>query len=158
MAYYDALAALWATLSSADTTAQKLATVNAMTVPGNPVDVPISAVVGYLGLSGKLLTLEAYAAGPPPGSQPAPIAAAKLFAAMFGSSNAPPFQMSQPAVYSAIDAYLNALTSDVNTGIAAADVTALLALAGGPPVPWWKANGYTSPFNENDLAAAGGLA
>lgn len=61
--------------------------------------------------------------------------------------------------YAALRALWATLPSgDVNTGIAAADVTALLALAGGPPVPWWKANGYTSPFNENDLAAAGGLA
>ncbi len=24
-------------------------------------------------------------------------------------------------------------------------------------IPWWQANGFTSPFSENDLIAAGGL-
>jgi hypothetical protein len=24
-------------------------------------------------------------------------------------------------------------------------------------IPWWQANGYTSPFTLDDLAAAGGL-
>ena len=65
MAYYDALIAKWATLPSGDTTAQKLAALNALTVAGPIVDVSVSAVVGYLGLNGKLSGLIKYAANPP---------------------------------------------------------------------------------------------
>lgn len=36
-------------------------------------------------------------------------------------------------------------------------ITALSALAAATVQPWWQANGYTSPFNTNDLTAAGGL-
>jgi hypothetical protein len=38
-----------------------------------------------------------------------------------------------------------------------ANLGALVAPHDAPPVLWWQANGYTSPINAADLAAAGGL-
>jgi hypothetical protein len=40
---------------------------------------------------------------------------------------------------------------------AGATITNLTALAQGTVQPWWQANGYGGPFNQNDLTAAGGL-
>jgi hypothetical protein len=153
MADYTALTAEWATLSG--TTAEKLAAINALTVAGPNQDVPPSAVVAYLALNGKFAALMKYAQSPP--ATDAGVAAAN-FAAIIGlGNNAPIFEMSVPATYAAIEAMLDALASDPASGVASADVAALLALA-ATAVPWWQANGYTSPIGPNDLAAAGGLA
>lgn len=154
MAYYDALIAKWATLTG--TTSDKLAQINALTVPGPTIDVPISSVVSYLALNGKLFGLSAYAAAPPAGSNSTAVVAAKELVTLIGSPNAGPFRMSIPTVYSGIHTFLDALVADPNTGITSADEANILALA-QPMVPWWQANGYTGLLNQYDLQAAGGL-
>ncbi len=159
MTYYDALASEWAAITAANpgyTTAQKLAAVNAMTVAGPTVDVPTSAVLNYLMLNVKLVGLEAYAAAPPSGSSPTVVALVKELLAAFGYPAFQIFQTSLAAVYSTVSGMLSAIAGDVNTGLTSADATAILALA-QTTIPWWQANGYTSPINNNDLTAAGGL-
>lgn len=155
MAYYDALVAKWATLSG--TTAQKLAAINALTVAGPNQDVPVGTVVGYLALQGKLSGLQAYVVSTPPPAA-TPLTAAKELLTLLSTPSVTVFQMSVPSVYSAVEAFLDALAADPNSGIVSADVAALLALAAGPEVLWTAANGYPpGGINMNDLVAAGGL-
>jgi hypothetical protein len=151
MAYYDAFISKWNTLSG--TTAQKLAEINALTVPGPNQDVPASQVIGYLALNGKLSGLQAYAASAP--NTTAGVAARELVA-LFAMPTFSTFEMSNPTIYDGVEGFLTALAGDPNSGITSSDVTALLAMA-ATTEPWWQANGYTSAFNENDLEAAGGL-
>lgn len=159
MTYYDALIAKWATLTPG-TTAQKLASVNALTVAGPNVDVQPAQVVRYLAINLKLATLLKYAQSAP--STEAGACAAELAAVLGMGVNAPPFYTSQAADYAALQAMLTALSSDTNSGLIAADVTALLALA-STTIPWWKATvvnsggGLSGLVSQADLAAAGGL-
>ena len=148
MAYYDALTALWATLPAGDTTAQKLAAVNAMTVAGPKQDVPIGAVAGYLALQGKLAALQDYAAAKT--GQPQAVVAARELVTLLAAPSVSSFRMSDPATYGAIAAFLNALAGDAASGITSGDVTALLALAQAPDISWCGANGYP------DAAQGGG--
>lgn len=154
MSYYDALIAKWSTLTG--TTAEKLGIINSLTAPGPIVDVPVSSVVGYLAFNGKLAGLLDYAAAPPSGAVPMAVIAAKELSAYISSPNAPHFGMSNPANYAVVSSFLDALVSDPNTGLTATDKTNILALASSV-LPWWKANGYTSPISDADLFAAGGL-
>jgi hypothetical protein len=154
MAYYDALIARWATLSG--TTAQKLGTINGLTVDGPTVDVPISAVVAYLALSGKLAALQSYAGNPPEGANAEALIAARELVALIGSPNAPPFRMSDSTVYSTVQGFLSALVADAATGITSDNQAALLALA-ATTIAWWKSAGYASSISQGDLDAAGGL-
>jgi hypothetical protein len=167
---YTALMAAWAStalptgvsgtpLSSGMTTAQKLAAVNGWTVAGPAVDVQVSSVVGYLGLNAKLSVLQTYATTAVAGTNGATtqsVTAARELMAIIDCPNAPSFQMSSAEVYSTIQGMLSALEGDSNSGITGSDATALLGLSASTE-PWWQAAGYTSPFNSNDLAAAGGL-
>lgn len=162
MAYYDALIAKWATLSG--TTEAKLAAINALTVAGPNVDVPVSAVVGYLGENLKLAKLQAYAtaAMQAPAPTEAQIAGAELMALFGMGINAPAFRMSDPTKYANMQALLTALAGDTASGIVTADVTALLALS-ATTIPWWQATvtqdggGLSSTVSQADLDAAGGL-
>jgi hypothetical protein len=43
------------------------------------------------------------------------------------------------------------------TNLSGPTITALTALAQAVVTPWWQANGYTSPFTQADLTAAGNL-
>jgi hypothetical protein len=43
------------------------------------------------------------------------------------------------------------------TNHAGPTILALTALAEGTVTPWWQANGYSGPFSQPDLTAAGGL-
>jgi len=155
MDYYDALAAKWATL--AGTTEEKLAAINAITIDGPKIDVPISAVVAYLALSGKLAALQAYAAAPPANAEAQALIAARELVALIASPNAPPFRMSQATVYAKVQAFLAALAADAASGVTAEDQNALLALA-ATTIPWWQSAGYSAPIGTGDLDAAGGLA
>ena len=159
MAYYSPLASEWAAITAANpsyTTAQKLAAINAMTVAGPNVDVSTSSVLGYLMMNVKLVTLQEYAASPPNGSSPTVVALVKELLATFSYPAFQTFQTSQASVYSTVSGMLSTIAGDANTGITSADVTAILALA-QTTILWWQANGYTSPINDNDLMAAGGL-
>jgi hypothetical protein len=139
MAFYDALIAKWATLSG--TTAQKLATLNALTAAGPTQDVSASAALAYFALNAKLSGLLAYAASPPTNAQAPVVVAAKEFAALFSMPAFTTFQLSNPSILATVQVFLNLLASDAATGITAADATALLAL-GSTTVSWCKANGY----------------
>lgn len=43
------------------------------------------------------------------------------------------------------------------TNLSGPTIVALTALAKGISQPWWQANGYSGPFSQPDLVAAGGL-
>lgn len=152
MAYYDAFAAQWATLTG--TTDQKLSSINALTVAGPLKDVPASSVIGYLALNAKLSGLLAYAASPPANSPPAAVVVAKELSAMLNMPSFTTFYLSNPQVAAALQLFLSTLASDPNTGLTAADSTALLAL-GNTTLPWWQSAGYQRAFDLGDVAAAG---
>ena len=165
MADYTALKTEWATLTG--TTAQKLAAINALTVAGPNVDVPVADAVLFLANEGKWAALAVYgqkalaslAAG---GTLTTAQSAGAQFAALMQSSQFTVFKTSTSAGLTAITAMLNAVASDSASGLSSADVTALLALA-QTTTPWWQAavaqggGGLTSPVGTADLSAAGGL-
>lgn len=151
MAYYDALKTEWALQSG--TTAQKLAAVNAATVAGPNVDVPVQSVLAYLALNLKLAGLQTYASG---AGTTTGVLAARELVALFNMPTFTTFQMSNPTVYAQMQVFLQALAADANSGIVSADETALLALA-ATTIPWWQSAGYGAPISNNDLVAAGGL-
>ena len=119
---------------------------------GPIVDVSVSAVVGYLGLNGKLFGLIKYAATPP--ATAAGISGAELVA-IINCPNAPAFVMSNATTYATVQGMLNALAGDSNSGITTTDAANLLALAQTPQIPWCQANGYLRAFDLGDIAEAG---
>lgn len=165
---YDALKAAWGnptqlpagvtgTLLNGLAQAQKIAAVNGWTVAGPAQDVSGGAVLGYLALSGKLASLQLYAASPPTGSItgfPLAVMAAKQLITLLSFPSFTGFQTSQAAVLSAVTNFLSLLASDPASGIVMADVNALLALT-ATILPWWQSSGLTSPISAGDLAAAG---
>lgn len=160
MAYYDLLAAKWATLTG--TTADKMAAVNALTVPGPNIDVPVSAVVGKMILSGVYLTLASFAQGSGTGNvtHDTALAYAKTFMALVTSPNAPAFNTSNPANFTIIKGMMDAILAQEtatpgSTGFTQAVHDGLLGLA-ATTLPWWQVDGgLSSPVSENDLIAAG---
>lgn len=135
MAYYDALVAKWATLSPGST-AQKLAAINAATVAGAPQRAVLA---------------------------PSQILNAIAFADLAALTQLQVTQLTLLLAGSSVDA--SAGTS-IRAGIQAlfSGKTATLANPGtlvapfdNPVVPWWQANGYTGPFSNADLVAAGNL-
>lgn len=161
MAYYDALISKWATLPTGDATAQKLAAINAMTVPGPNVDVQPSAVKGKLLLMGAYFPLKAFA-GSAVNSNTThdnALGAAMSLIEMLDMPNAPLFAMSDPTTYATIkgmaDAVLEQETATAgSTGFTQAVHDALLALA-ATTVPWWQANGYKHEITTGDVVVAG---
>ncbi len=154
MAYYTALQTIWATLPSTDTTAQKLAAVNAMTVDGPNQDVPVANVEGYLSIGGILTNMEDWLA-----ANTTPSAArtsAKELLRTIASPHVMAFNTSAPETYAALQGMLNALAASPPALLTAANVSALLAMA-ATTLPWWQANGYSSPISSADMIAAGGL-
>ena len=161
MSYYGSLIGKWGTLSG--TTAQKLAAINALTVPGPSVDVSVSSVVGYLLLSGGYLPLAAFAQTAATGNttHDTALAAAKTVMALMTIPNAPSFGMSNPGTFAAVKGMADAIlaqetASPGSTGFTQAIHDGLLALC-STSTPWWQSAGYTGPFSQADLAAAGGL-
>lgn len=157
MTNYTSLKTLWPTLSG--TTDQKLAQVNIMTVTGPNVDVSVEQVVGFLLLQGVYPALIAFASGSTGSAQS--LAAAKTLVAWITVPNAPILQMSNPTVFTEVQGMAEAVvaqetTSPGSTGFTQAVMNGLMALAASTTL-WWQANGYTSPFSESDLEAAGGL-
>src|SRR5579863_4036905 len=158
---YTWLAAQWNAQPAGTAPLTILATINAMTLPGTKVDTPASSVAAYLMLNMKWSALQAYAATPPAGAVSNAVMAAKELVAYMAMPERPPFQTSNPAVFNQLSSMLDALVSDPNSGIVAADQTALLALANGPTVPAWSVpqaaggGGLRSPPNIHDAIAAG---
>lgn len=162
MAYYDALKANWAVLSS-QTTDAKIAELNALRVAGPNVDVQVPAVVGALMLTGAYLPLAAFAQGSANGNATHDTAlfAAKMLMAMVTSPNAPAFQMSDAQIYATVKGMMDAtlaqeIASPNSTGFTQAVHDALLALA-ATTIPWWQEGGLNGPVSGADLVAAGGL-
>lgn len=153
MPNYAPLTAIWPNVSGTDDPT-KLATLNAMTAAGQARDVSVSAIVGYLGLQGKLKPLINYAATPGTTAIAAAAAVAEALVTLLQSPNAPGFQMSNATVYTTVSGMLATLASDPLSGITATDQTNLLALAAAT-APWWQVNGFNGPLNLNDIAAAG---
>jgi len=159
MAYYDALAAKWATLSGS--TDEKLAAINAEMVAGPRVDVQISSVMGELMLSGAFLPLASFAGGNPTGDSAHDNAlfAAKMLMTLVTSPNAPAFNLADSGRYATITGMLNAIVSyeaahPGATGMTANEEAALLALS-ATTLPWWQSVGYSSPIGIGDLESAG---
>jgi hypothetical protein len=136
MAYYTALINEWPSLTG--TTAQKLATLNAMTVTGS---VPTSFYVTGAQVLNCINWTE-FAALTAQQQSNLLMLCANPGPLLGGSGN------TSFLVDGMILAYFN------HSG---ATVTALTALAQATVQPWWQANGYPGPFNNNDLIAAGGL-
>jgi hypothetical protein len=156
MVNYALLIAIWPSLTG--TTAQKLATLNAMTA-GIRVDVTVPQVVGYLLLQGIFPTLQAFANGTT--GQAAALQAAKTLMAWLSIPNAPNIQLSNPTVLATVQTMGNAIVAQEtatpgSTGFTQTVLNGLIALS-EETVPWWQANGFTLPITLNDLYAAGGL-
>jgi hypothetical protein len=138
---YSALVAFWDTLTPAASgnisqMTENLAIINAKTVIGRVV--PASDVGSYLELNGDLLTLEAFATSPPSGDTNATaiLAARLLVRVASGESLTKQFDMSDPTTSARLQGMLAALVSDPNSGVVAADQTAILAMAS---IPWQSA-------------------
>jgi hypothetical protein len=139
MAYYDALIAKWATLTPG-TTAVKLAALNAENVTGS---VPTMFTVTAGQIHANIVLSEFSAAS---------AANQALVRDMFSIPGDIPVGELSPGV--------NTLARAVIVQVFGAGTQTranFVGLAKGVSQPWWKANGYTGPFNENDLLAAGGL-
>lgn len=146
MTYYDKLITEWNALTG--TTAEKLAAINAMTVPGADRAVPITEIMQYLRSNGLWPTIKI---------------AGDLFASSGGAQGS-------VGAWAAVDYNSDTRNSTLDVSLPAtqgmladlvskslltqAQVNAIVALK-ATTVPWWQANGYTSPFSENDLVAAG---
>ncbi len=105
------------------------------------VDVPVRAVSGYLEAAGKLAAVAAFANAPPSGASAAAITAAQeLMFALEHPQSVPVFEMTNPAIASAVTSWLAALVSPgtgVTGPIDATDQAAILALS-TPTVPVWQ--------------------
>lgn len=135
MAYYDALVTKWATLTPG-TTAAKLAQINTLTVAGP---------------AGKAIL------------SPSQILNAIAFSDLATFTQLQVSQLTLLLAGTSIDASVG---TTVRAGIQAlftgktASLTALGALVtplDTTTIPWWQLAGYSSPFNPNDLTAAGNL-
>ena len=152
MAYYDALSAKWATLTG--TTEQKLSEINAATVSGANIDVPVGQVAGYLALSGLLPGIQSFAGNPPVGANAGAIVAAKGIVTLLATPQVTVFETSKAETHAAIQTMLGALVA--MSLISSTDAATLLGMA-ATTLPWWQFIGLTSPINLADLEAAGGL-
>lgn len=150
MSYYDSLVAEWATLDQTKTVAENLAILNAATIAGPNKDVPASSVIGYLALNGLLTKWKLFLVSADPTTEAA-IAASEMLT-LVSTPAITVFGTSDPTTYGAIQAFLGALV--MASQITQDQVDVLLGMA-GTTLPWWKANNYTSAFNEHDLIAAG---
>lgn len=133
MAYYDALIAIWPSLSG--TTDQKLATLNAMTVSGA---VPTAFSVT--------------------GDQIYNCLVASEFQALTAAQ-----QQSVRDIFNLPGAFQAGTGTTVRTvllatfGVGTTTRANFVALAKAIVVTWWQSAGYLAPINTSDLVAAGGL-
>jgi hypothetical protein len=138
MSYYDALIAKWPTLA-AGTVSDRLAAINALTVPGPSAPVPIVAVTEYLRSNNLWLAIKAATA-----TSPGAAAAVDYNS----DTRAQTIDFSLPIVGQMLaDLVGRALLSQQQSD-------AMVAL-GATTLPWWKANGYRAPITGQDLVEAG---
>jgi hypothetical protein len=147
------LVALWQTLDPSLTTADKLRAVNAIMVPGNPVDVPRAEINKVL--DGDLAALQAYIANPPQGGPLSTLIAANYLVALvtYEASYSPTLRTSSPLYFATIQGMVPDLLA---AGVTQATIANLVALI-RPLTPWWQANGFSGPVNIWDLISAGNL-
>ena len=136
------------------TDAAVLSAVNAATVT-QAVDIPISAVIQALALSGLLPTVKGWASAPPAVAGSV-TQAASTAAATFGLIVGPPplfdsLQMSVPATATAISGMVSALVSAGLLTAAFADSITALGTQNVSQASLW---GFQNGIYENDLAAA----
>lgn len=141
--YYDALVAKWPTLSG--TTAEKLAAINALTLAGPNVPVPVLQVMTYLRTNNLWMAIKASAT---PGAQ-----------AAVDYNSDPRVQtldVSLPIVQGMI---ADLVTHSLLTQTQANEIIAM----GNVGIPWWKTpvasggGGLSGPITMADLQAAGNL-
>ena len=132
-----------------------------MSVAGPNVDISISQLAGYLLLEGVYPTLVAFSGGSPNSTQPhdGALTAAKTFVAWIALPGAPPVHMSDPTVFAAFNQLAAAIvaqetSSPGTTGCTQAVLNGVLALA-QTTLPWWRANGFSSPLTVTDASNAG---
>ena len=134
MAYYDALIARWATLNPG-TTQQKLAQINAQVVASGPAQ--------------KLLV--------PPSDIINAIAPADFAALTDLDIQRLTLLLQGQVVDASQGTLIRAALANIFTGKATtlANFAALQAKYDTPSIPWWQANGYSSPISKDDASAAG---
>ncbi len=134
MAYYDALDTEWPTLTG--TTAQKLASINALTVPSSPQKALLtpSQIINAI----------------------VPVDLASLTTAQIQMLA---LLLSGSVIDCSVGTTIRAAAQTIFAGKATtlANLSALVSPFDNATIPWWQANGYPGPFNANDLMAAGGL-
>jgi hypothetical protein len=139
------------------TDAEVLSAVNDATVT-QAVDIPISAVIQALALSGLLPTVKGWASAPPAVAGTVTQEAA-IAAATFGFIVGPPplfdsLQMSVPATATAISGMVSAL---VSAGLLASTIADALLGLGAATVSQASLWGFSNGVYENDLIAARAL-
>ena len=147
-----ALQATWATLSG--TTAQKLASINALMVPGPPQDTTITALQTLLTANNLIAPITAYIARGPNAVQTALIACNYLIAILAATDQT--IHTSMPANFAAVQQLGQGLLSDPATGVTPQALQAMMALI-QPSATWWSVNGFSGPITITELIAAGNL-
>jgi hypothetical protein len=135
MAYYDALVAEWSQLTPG-TTAAKLAQINAMTITGT---IPTSFYVTGNQVLNCIGWTEFNAL------------TAQQQNNILGVCRTPGL------ILGGASTFMGKMFVATFTNLSGPTITALTALAQAVVTPWWQANGYTSPFTQADLTAAGNL-
>lgn len=148
----NALRMAWPSLTG--TTAQKLATLNAMQVPGPSQDITVATLQTFITSNGLEAPLAAYVARGPNAVQPALIACNYLLAILAASD--PIIHTSIPSNFATVEQLGQALLTDPATGITPTLLTQMIALI-QPPALWWQVHGFAAAVSITDLIAAGNL-
>ena len=146
-----ALQAVWPTLNPG-TTAQKLAQLNTMLIPGPPRDISIASLETFLIAHNILNPITAYATN---GTNPNALIGCNYLIAMMAASN-PIIHTSIPANFAAVQQLGAGLLADPATGVTNEMLAQLIGMI-SPPTPWWQVNGFTTGVTVTDLIAAGNL-
>lgn len=134
MSYWTALQNEWPNLTG--TTDQKLATLNAMTVTGSAKK--------------ALLTPSSIINAIVPADLAALTTTQVTFLTLVLQGSTVDASVGT-TVRAAIETIFSGKTTTLN------QLSALVAPYDSPEIPWWQANGYTSPITAPDLQSAGGL-
>ncbi len=152
-----ALAGVWATYPASMATSEKLTQLNSKMVAGPAQDVSRAAIKGILSGNGVLASLQAYVANPA-ATQPALAATNYLLALISYEAEAvgDVLATSIPANLAMIEQISPNLLADPANGMTQSVHDQIMSLI-TPPIPWWKANGFSGPVLVNDLINAGNL-
>lgn len=160
MANYLALKTqIASTTYSGMTDAQIVAALNTANIAVTQ-DVPVASVEAYFELHGLLMAVQGFIASPPAGASSLSIAAAHGLLAIIQSPHVQTVQMSDPATNATVAAMLGALVNPgtaaapITGPLAAADQSAILAMASGQATSWAAENGWPNGLTVNDLVAA----